>query len=341
MAEFASIVKDIQAGKYAPVYYLQGQEPFFIDNIVGHVESNALDETQKSFNQYVFYGKDTDLSTVVGTARKFPMMGERQVVIVKEAQELKGWNSEDAQSVLINYLENPAPSTILVFAYKYKTLDKRTKLAKSLQQHAIFLDSKKIYDNQIPSWIQSYSQARGAKISEKAIMLLSENIGNNLQRLSNEIEKLLLNIEEGREIDDKAVHRYVGISKEYNVFELQDALTSGNQAKAQKIVAYFGANPSNHPMVLTIFNLFSYFNKLMLIHHSGQNDKNSVARLIGVNPFFANDYIRAANRFPMNKVLRNVNLIHQADIKSKGINYNISKEKEASLLKELVYQLMN
>ncbi len=341
MAEYIEIIREIQSSKYAPVYFLQGEEPFFIDNVIAHIENNALDESQKNFNQYVLYGKETDLVQVIGTARKYPMMGERQVVIVKEAQEMKGWNSEDNQILLTSYLENPLPSTILVFGYKYKSLDKRTKISKALAANSVFLDSKRIYDNQIPSWIESYAKARGVSLTQKAMMLLSENIGNNLQRLSNEIEKLLLNVSEGQEIDDLAIHRYVGISKEYNVFELQHALSSGSFAKALKIINYFSANPANHPLILTIVNLFSYFSKLLLIHGSAAKDKNTVAKLIGVHPYFANEYIAGSRRYPLDKVIRNIQLIHELDLKSKGIGYNVSKEKESGMLKELMYQLMH
>ena len=224
--DYAEIMKSITAGQYAPVYFLQGDEPFFIDNIIDHIERNALDDAQKSFNQYVLYGKEIDFPQVITTARKFPMMGEKQVVIIKEAQELRGWTKDTNQSLVMQYLDNPVPSTILVFGYKYKSLDKRTKIGKALEKKAIFLNSKRIYDNQVPGWIQSYARARQVSIEQRAVMLLAENIGNNLQRLSNEIEKLLLNVKDGQSIDEQAVHRYVGISKEYNIFELQSALSS-------------------------------------------------------------------------------------------------------------------
>jgi DNA polymerase-3 subunit delta len=341
MADFNDIVKDLKQKKYAPVYFLQGDEPFFIDNIVSFIEVEALDETQKSFNQYILYGKETELSTVITTARKFPMMGDRQVVIVKEAQELKGFNKEENQNLLINYLENPVPSTILVFAYKYKSLDNRTKIAKALEKNTIFLSAKKLYDNQVPSWIQGYAQARGKKISPKAMALLAENIGNNLQRLSNEIDKLLVNIKEQDEIDERAVYRYVGISKEFNVFELQEALSTGNHAKAQKIISFMSANPSSNPLVLTLFNLYSYFTKLLQLHHARAYDKNNASRVIGLPPFIAGQYVIASKRFSLPVVMRNIELVHQADLKSKGINYNMSKDKEGSLLKELIFQLMS
>lgn len=340
MPDFNDIVKDLKEKKYAPVYFLQGDEPFFIDNIISFLEVEALDESQKAFNQYVLYGKETDLATVITTARKFPMLGDRQVVIVKEAQELQGFNREDNQNLLNNYLENPVPSTILAFAYKYKTLDKRTRVAKSLEKHSVFLTAKKLYENQVPSWIQGYAQARGKKISSKAMALLAENIGNNLQRLSNEIDKLLVNLQGQDEIDERAVYRYVGISKDFNVFELQDALTTGNHAKAQKIVAFMSANPGGNPLVLTIFNLYSYFTKLLQLHHAKAYDKASAAKAIGLPPFIAGQYVAATRRFSLPLVMRNIELVHQADLKSKGIKFNMSRDKEGSLLKELIFQLL-
>ena len=266
------------------------------------------------------------------------MMGERQVVIIKEAQEMRGWTKDVNQSLLLQYLENPLASTILVFAYKYKTLDKRTKLGKALDKQTVLLTSKKIYDNQVPSWISSYSKARGIEISQKAVMLLAENIGNNLQRLANEIDKLILNKPDNGQIDEKAVHRFVGISKDYNIFELQKALGTGNRLKAQQIVRYFGSNPSNHPMVLTIFNLFSYFSKLLLVHGSASKDKQSIAREIGVHPFFAEEYIKASRLYSLHAVLRNLHHIEEADLASKGISGLVPSEKD--LLQELIHKLM-
>ena len=337
--DYAEIMKAVSAGQYAPVYFLQGDEPFFIDNIIEHIEKNALDESQKTFNQYVLYGKEVDFPQVITTARKFPMMGDKQVVIVKEAQELRGWNKDTNQSLLMQYLENPVPSTILLFGYKYKSIDKRTKVGKALEKQTVFLHSKRIYDNQVPGWIQSYARARQVSIDQRAVMLLAENIGNNLRRLSNEIEKLLLNVEEGKPIDEKAVHKYVGISKEYNIFELQTALSQRNRLKAQKIVRYFASNPGNNPMVLTIFNLFSYFSKLLLIHHSPQKDKNTIARVIGVHPFFAEEYIQAIKYYPLPVVIRNISFIRDADLASKGVGQLVPDD--GDLLKELVFKLMS
>ncbi|MEP0985168.1 DNA polymerase III subunit delta [Ekhidna sp.] len=338
-AEYSQIIKDISNNSYAPVYFLQGEEAFFIDNIIDKIENNALDESQKSFNQVVLYGKDTSLADVIGIARKYPMMGERQVVIVKEAQEIREWTKEDKQSLVINYLQNPLSSTILVFGYKYKTVDKRTKFGKAIEKNSVFLNAKKLYDNQVPDWIRNYVASKGVNMHDGAVMMLSENIGNNLQRLANEIEKLLLNVKEGQQIDAAMVQKYVGISKDYNIFEMQKALSSMNKLKAHKIADYFASNPSNNPMVLTIYSLFSYFSKLLLIHHSDNKNEKAIASVIGVNPFFVKEYLQAARNYPLGKVVQNIKFLHEADMQSKGIGF--ATKKEGPVLTELVYKLMN
>lgn len=339
MSSYPEIIRDVEQGKYVPVYFLQGEETFFIDNIINYIEANALDETQKSFNQIILYGKDTDLTTVISTARRYPMMGERQVVIVKEAQELKGWTREDSQTLMSGYLENPLPSTVLVFGYKYKSLDKRTKLGKSMEKHAVFLNSKKLYDNEVPSWIQSYCNAKKVSIARDAVMMLAENIGNNLQRLANEIDKLTLNLKTGEEISEALVQKYVGISKEYNIFELQKAIGLGNKVKALKIVNYFASNPSNNPMVLTIYSLFTYFSKLLLVHHSDNQNEKALASVIGVNPYFVKEYLVAARNYPIGKVVNNISHLQKADLDSKGIESATKKDK--AVLLELIYKLMS
>ena len=336
---FADILKEINSGKYSPVYFLQGEETFFIDTIIFAIEENALEESQKGFNQVILYGKDTSLVDVIGAAKRYPMMGDRQVVIVKEAQESKEWTKEDRQSLILNYLENPLASTILVFGYKYKSLDKRTKLGKAFEKHAVFLNAKKLYDNQVPDWIRGYCKSRQVKIEDQALMMLSENIGNNLQRLANEIEKLLLNLKENDSINAQMVQRYVGISKDYNIFELQKCLGIMNKHKAHKIADYFAANPGNNPLVLTIYSLFSYFSKLLMIHQSSDKSERAIASLIGVNPFFVKEYLIATRNYPLNKVVQNIKYLHEADLQSKGIGF--ATKKEGPVLTELVYKLMN
>ena len=339
MAEFAQVVKDIRLRKFAPVYFLQGEETFFIDNIIDHIEKLALEESQKSFNQYVLYGKETSFEQVISTARKFPMMGERQIILVKEAQEMKGWLKEQDQALFLNYLENPMPSTVLAFAYKYKTLDKRTKLGKSIGKLTVSVLSKSLYDNQIPGWINGYVKAVDATITDGASMLLTENIGNNLQRLANEVDKLLLNVSDDKKIDEGLVHKYVGISKEYNTFELQKAIGARNTEKALRIVKFFSENPKNNPLILVLFSLYTYFSKLLLLHEAGTQDQNQLSRVIGVNPFFVKEYLIAARNYNLPMVLRNLDYLYQADLHSKGIDSIGKKEKE--VLTELMYKLMN
>ncbi|MEM9896095.1 MAG: DNA polymerase III subunit delta [Bacteroidota bacterium] len=339
MKDYLSIKKEISEKVFHPVYFLQGDETFFIDDLAKTIERDALEESQKGFNQLVVYGRDSSLPEVVSAAKRYPMMGERSVVIVKEAQELKDWKREDAQQVLISYLDNPLPSTILVVAYKHKTFDKRSKLGKALEKNSTFLNAKKLYDNQVPDWILSYCRSKNIAIDSAAVRLLSESIGNNLQRLANEIEKLCLNISGSQTITSDLVHTYVGISKEYNIFELQKALSYRDQLKAQKIVRYFSANPSNNPLVLTISSLFSYFSKILSIHQIGLNDERSVAAGIGVNPYFVKEYIQAAHNYPFQKVVQNIEHIHTADLQSKGINFATMKDE--AILGELIFKLMN
>lgn len=338
-SDYTEILQDISKGNFSPVYFLQGEETFYIDSIIQLIEETALEESQKGFNQVVLYGKDISLTDVIGAARRYPMMGDRQVVIVKEAQEMRDWSKEDRQTLVMNYLENPLASTILVFGYKYKSLDKRTKLGKILEKKTVFLNAKKLYDNQIPEWIKGYCKGKNIAIASDAVMMLSENIGNNLQRLANEIDKLLLNVKNGEGIDANMVQRYVGISKDFNIFELQKALSTLNKAKALKIIHYFAANPSNNPLVLTIYSLFSYFTKILLIHHSNNKNEKALASVIGVNPFFVREYIQAANNYPVGKVVQNIKYLHEADLQSKGIGY--ATRKEEPILTELVYKLMN
>lgn len=339
MAEYNEIIKSQQQGSFAMVYFLQGDEPFFIDNVIQNIELNALDDTQKSFNQYVLYGKETTITDVLNIARKYPMMGERQVVIIKEAQEMRSWRSEDQMSLLIQYLENPTPSTVLAFGYKYKTLDKRTKIAKAIDKGAETMLSKKLYDNQIPDWLRSYAQLKAVNLNTRAAMIMSENIGNNLQRLANEIDKLKLNVKDGEEVNEQMVQKYVGISKDYNSFELQSAIALKNKTKAFKIVKYLAANSSANPLVMTLGSLFSFFTKLLILHHSRAVDKQEVAKTLGVHPFFAGEYLQAKSNFSEPLVIRNLQCIHDADLQSKGIGF--ATMSEGDILKELVYKLLH
>ena len=342
MAEFSKIIKDIKAKKYAPVYFLHGEESFFINTLVAHFENELLDESQKSFNQYILYGKEIDVTQIIATARKFPMMGNHQLIVVKEAQDIKDWKKNQSIEALIHYLKTPVPSTILVFAYQQKSLDKRSKLAKTLNKTSVIMEAKKIYDSQIGHWIKSHLDTKSLQMSQKGIMMLSENIGNNLNRLSNEINKLAMNIPKGIEINEQHIQKYVGINRDYNIFELQKALSFGDYFKAYRIVEYFTLNLNRNPFVITIVQLFNYFNKILIIHQSSVKEKYHIASITGVSPFFVGEYLNASKRYSLSIVLRNIELVQDADLKFKGIKpFVCLKGKEGALLKELIFKLMH
>lgn len=340
MAQTAeSVLKELKAGRYAPVYFLQGDEPYFIDKISDYIEKHALSEAEKGFNQMVMYGKDVDVATVLNNARRFPMMAERQVVIVKEAKDIQDLNRQEGQSMLESYAKNPQPSTVLVFCHKYKTLDGRKSMAKVLDKHAVFVTTKKLYDNQLPDWINSYVNETGFSIERKAAFMLAEYIGNDLERLANEIDKVLINFQEKVQIDAALIQKYVGISKEYNVFELQKALTVRDVVKANRIVQYFEANPKNHPVIPMIAMLFSFYSRLLMIYHSGERSEAGIAKLLKINPFFAKEYLVAIQKYNLPLVIRNISFLRQADLQSKGVDSGSISE--GQLLKELIFKLLH
>ena len=333
------VLQEIKAGKIAPIYFLQGEEPYYIDQIADYIEKNILSDSEKGFNQMVLYGKDAPMASILNQARRFPMMSERQVVIVKEAQEVPDLGKEEGKKMLEAYAKNPLPSTILVFCHKYKTLDGRSALAKVLDKHAVFISTKKLYDNQLPDWIQQHVKSTGNNIDAKAAFMLAEYIGNDLARLANEVQKLLLNFTEKVTIDSAMVQKYVGISKEYNTFELQKALAIRDVLKANQIVMYFEGNPKNNPAILVIAFLFSYYSKLLLLHHQKAYQEGEVAKVLGIHPFIAKEYLPALRNYPPHKVVENIGWIQQADLQSKGIiGGSIT---DGQILKELVYRLMH
>ncbi|MFN3404054.1 MAG: DNA polymerase III subunit delta [Cytophagaceae bacterium] len=334
-----SVLKDLKSGKYAPVYFLQGEEPYYIDAIAEYVEKNCLNESEKGFNQTVMYGKDVVMNTILLNAKKFPMFSDRQVVIVKEAQEVSDLGKDAGDKQLEAYIQNPLPSTVLVFCYKYKTLDGRKSLGKSLDKFAILVNSKKIYDNKLPEWVEGYCKEKGYPITHRAAIILSDYIGNNLSRIANEIDKLVINLKEKIEITEALVEKYVGISKEYNVFELQAALTKRDVLKANRILKYFESDPKNNPAIPIIANLFSFFSKVLMVHAAEDKSESGLAKVLGVNPFFVKDYIAAAKAYPYPKAVHIIHHIRQADLHSKGID-NISRT-EGEILKELVFKILH
>jgi len=335
----SAVLSDLRQNKFAPVYFLHGEESYNIDLISDYIEANALDESAKGFNQIVLYGKDVEVRDVLTQARRFPMMSERQTVIVKEAQEIKDLNKEGAQAVLEEYLNNPLASTILVFSHKHKTFDKRKKLAKILEKTSIVVESKKLYDNQIPDWTKSFVAEKGHQIEDKAAYMISEFIGNNLERISNEIEKILINFKEPVMITSQLVQKYVGINKDYNSFELQKAIAIRNVLKANQIINYFGENPKGNPILPIIAVLYSFFSKLLIVHQQTDKSDKILASKLRVNPFFVKEYVTAGRNYPLSKVVKNIRHLRDADLASKGVMaINIPPGR---LLKELVFKLMH
>jgi DNA polymerase-3 subunit delta len=333
------ILKRLKEDEYAPIYFLFGSEVFYIDQITDFIEENGLDESQKGFNQMILYGKDVSVNDIINNAKRFPMMSDRQVVIVKEAQDIQDFNQQGGQDILNAYVQNPLPSTILVIAYKNKSPDKRKVLFKTIEKHAIAVESKKLYDKQLPDWVFQYITEKGHEVEMNASQMLVDYIGNDLERLSNEINKILINYSDKVLITPGIVQKYVGISKDYNAFELQRAVAVKDILKANRIVNYFGANTKNNPIIPVIALIFNFFSKLLIIHKSKDKSKGKLAQLTGVNPYFISEYIHASHNYSVGKVIQNIHYIREADLRSKGVG--VGSIKEGEILKELVYKLLH
>lgn len=326
------IVTSIKQGAIKPVYFLMGEEAYYIDAISDFIEKSVLSEEEKGFNQMVLYGRDVSIEDIMSHAKRYPMMAERQVIIVKEAQDL----SRTIEN-LVPYIDNPQPTTVLVFCYKYKTLDKRKKLSKTIAKKGVLFESKKLYENQVPDWIRRVLAGRGYTITPKAAQMLVEFLGNDLGKINNELEKLQLILKPGEQITPHIIEENIGISKDFNNFELQNAIGEKNIKKAFAIVQYFAQNPKSNPMVMTVALLFSFFSKLLKYH--ALSNKGEAARALGVSPYFIKDYQVAARNYPMKKVSAIIASIRDIDMKSKGVGVaNIS---QGDLLKELLVAIFN
>jgi DNA polymerase-3 subunit delta len=333
------VLKDLKAKKFAPIYFLQGDEPYFIDLITDFIEKNAIPEFERGFNQLVLYGKDSSVSTILNNARKFPMMAERQLVIVKEAQSIPDLGKEEAQKLLISYLTNPLPSTILVFAHKHKKLDGRSALKKELDKKSVFVESEKIKDWKLTEWVDGYFKELGHQIEPKASQLLSDSIGNNLEVLANEVGKMLINFPEPTKFTPDHISKYIGINKDYNNFELSKAIGFKDVVKANQIIHYFIQNPKAHPVIPIFSLLYNYFSKIALIHKAGPLQENQLAGLIGVNPYGIKEYQTAAKNYKLGKVIDVFGYIKEADLRFKGVDSGSMDEGE--ILRELVYKILH
>jgi DNA polymerase III subunit delta len=333
-AEFEEIMSDLKNRIYKPVYFLAGEEPYYIDQITEYIEENVLPDSEKAFNQMLLYGEDTTIQTVIETSRRFPMMSNHMVIVVKEAQTLK--KIED----LAFYLEKPLISTILVFNYKYKTIDKRTKLYKLLDTHAVYFESNRLRDYQVPPWIERYLMLKGIKTEPNASAMLTEFLGTDLHKIVNELDKLIINLPAGKRIiTTELIEKNIGISKDYNNFELQKAVGEKNILKANMIVRYFSDNPKDNPLTLTIASLFSFFTKILTYHYLNDKSKNNVASVLKINPYFVKDYESAAAKYSIRKTVETISLLRIYDMKSKGFG-DLSTE-PGDLLKELVYKILH
>ena len=326
------LITDIKGGKIAPIYFLMGEEAYYIDVISDYIESYVLQEEEKGFNQMVLYGKEVSIQDIVSNSKRYPMMTERQVIIVKEAQNLTKTIEQ-----LVEYAKNPQPTTVLVFNYKYKTLDKRKTLYKALSKTAVVFESKKIYEDKIPNWIQSFLKSKQISITPKAALMLTEFLGTDLSKIANELNKLEIVVGAKKEITPELIEENIGISKDFNNFELQKALGNLDHKKAYQIVYYFAQNPKQHPFVLTISILYMYFSKLMTLHTVRDRNPSTIAKALGVNPYFVNDYIAVSRNFPMKRISGVLETLRTYDTKSKGVGANLSPK---DLYNELVYNIL-
>lgn len=334
MDEVLKIVNDIKAGNIKPIYFLMGEESYYIDKLSDYIEDKVLTEDEKGFNQTVLYGRDVTIEDIVSTAKRYPMMAERQVVIVKEAQDLSRTIDK-----IESYAENPMPSTVLVICYKYKTLDKRKKVTKLLAKNGVVYESKKLYENQVGDWIKRVLAGKKYSIEPKANAMLVEFLGTDLSKINNELEKLQIILPKGSTITPKHIEDNIGFSKDFNVFELRKAIGDRNQLRAYTIADNFAQNPKDNPIVMTTSLVFSFFVQLLKYHGLKDKNPNNVAKVLGVNPFFLKDYDIAFKNYPMRKVSQIVGSLRDIDVKSKGVGANALPQSD--LLKEMLFKIFN
>ena len=331
---YEQILTDLRKKAYSPVYFLMGEEPYYIDVLSDFIQNNVLAETEKEFDQTILYGKDVDINMVINAAKRYPMMGTHQILIVKEAQLIKDWDN------LVHYLSKPLKSTILVFCYKYGTPDKRKKWVLELNKVATVYESAKLRDYEVGAWISKYCKSKNVSIDDKAAAMLSDFLGTDLSKLVHELEKLVLTKPAGMQsITPELVEKNIGISKDFNVFELQAALISRDVLKANRIIHYFAENKKANPMVLVLAQLFKFFSELMLYHYLPDKSQGAVASELKINPYFVKDYQKASQVFGAWKTMNIISFIRDTDSRYKGID-NPSTE-EGDLMKELIFKILH
>ena len=332
--EYKEIIKSIRQKQFKPVYFLHGEEPFFIDAVTEVIENEILNDGEKSFNLTILYGKDIDNLIVVDNARRYPMMSQYQVVIIKEAQDMK------TLTQLQTYIEHPLSSTVLCIAHKHKKLDMRTAFAKSLNKHAVVLESKPLYDNQVPDFIRNWLKDNNLQIDSHALDLMVEYLGTDLGKIINELEKLQINIAAGGKITPEHIEKFIGISREYNVFELQKAIAQRNILQVNKIINFFAENPKNAPFVLIVGNLYNFFSKIYQLYFVATQSPNEQVKTLGLrSEWFLKDYSLAVKNFPRAKTEQIISLLSEYDLKSKGVNADNAED--SALMKELIFKILH
>lgn len=329
------ILKELRAKQYRPVYYLMGEEPYYIDLIADYITDNILTETEKEFNLTVVYGADVDIATVINAAKRYPMMSEHQVVVVKEAQNIR--NMEE----LSYYLQKPLLSTILVICHKHGVLDRRKKLAAEIEKTGVLFESKKVKDAQLPAFITSYMKRKGIDVEPKATAMLADFVGADLSRLTGELEKLIITLPKGHtRVTPEQIEKNIGISKDYNNFELRSALVEKDVLKANNIIKYFEENPKTNPIQMTLSLLFGFFSNLMLAYYAPEKSEQGIANMLGLRtPWQAKDYLAAMRRYNGVKTMQIIGEIRYADAKSKGVgNPSLS---DGDILRELVFKILH
>ena len=338
------IMADVKAGNVAPVYFITGEEGYYIDQLSDFFENDVVAPEYRDFDQTVVYGRDVTMSEIILMAKRFPMMADFQLVMVKEAQDIgvkeNSKGQEKTWDLLATYLENPSDRTILVLCYRNKKLDKRTKAYLAIKKAGVFYERGKLRDDDVPTWISTFVRSHGRSITEKASLLLFEAMGNSLSKISNELEKIFIIVKEGQSIDDTAIERNVGISKDYNVFELQKAIGRRDVVKCNKIINYFSDNPKACPMPVLVANLYTYIVKIMIYHQLADKSQYAAASAIGVNPYFVKDYVAAARNFTLPKLAACIGYLHDADLRSKGV-HNSGAVSDGELMKELVFKIIH
>lgn len=326
------ILTELKKRNFKPVYWLEGEEEYFIDQVMNYAENSILDEKERSFNLTIFYGKDADWPAIINACRRYPMFAEKQVVLLKEAQQMRDIDK------LESYIENPLVSTIFFVSYKEKKIDGRTKMAKTLKEKGVVLSTKKLYENQLPEWTQELIESKGLTISQKALMLVVDHIGNDLSRIENEIDKISINLDKRTAITEEDIEKYIGVSKDFNVFEFQGALASKNLSKAVRIIQYFEANPKAAPIQYILPSLYAFFSKLFMIYGLNTRDEKAIGASLGINPFFVKDHLKAMQLYSYPEVEKVLLLLSEYNLRSIGIN-DVGTE-DASLLKEMVIRMI-